>query len=446
MTALQTTQTIYKLFDWKSGTYAFEPREVTFDRETVSPLRCESVLMEGYRIIDEWPLVRKKIPSAAMTFERLKELAPPPAQAEGRGTRDGESAALGRNEWRVYELALPGVTVDRIADRSRLGEFEASKALFNLVNLGVLRAVPPAHRSAAAEVGAYARSWKERVRRGAAGVLATVAIAVALAALVLVVTGGGAYGTSAPASRRRQPGRALPLPLPAGAAPGGPGGVPGREGRLPGHPGGARRDGAGAAARPPLPLVPGLRLPAPGGRLPPRAARGMRGAPAPGGRLSQEPESSSSVRGRVSRHRQAADALRRPPGESEDRGAPHRRAARIPGEPDRHRRRRRGGADAGRAGGAGTLRPRRRTATRSTSRTWTRPPSWWRRGSRRARCSATPSTSPPATASSRPRTWDSAATSRPSASTTSSSGSVRPGPARPTWPWPWPWPTWWNGG
>jgi predicted transcriptional regulator len=197
MTALQTTQTIYKLFDWKSGTYAFEPREVTFDRETVSPLRCESVLMEGYRIIDEWPLVRKKIPSPAMTFERLKELGPPSAQAEGRGSRDGESAALGRNEWRVYELAMPGITVDRIADRSRLGEFEASKALFNLVNLGVLRAVPPAHRSAAAEVGAYARSWRERVRRGAAGVLATVVIAVALAALVLVVTGGGAYGRSA---------------------------------------------------------------------------------------------------------------------------------------------------------------------------------------------------------------------------------------------------------
>ncbi len=197
MTALQTTQTIYKLFDWKSGTYAFEPREVTFDRETVSPLRCESVLMEGYRIIDEWPLVRKKIPSPAMTFERLKELGRPSAQAEGRGSRDGESAALGRNEWRVYELAMPGITVDRIADRSRLGEFEASKALFNLVNLGVLRAVPPAHRSAAAEVGAYARSWRERVRRGAAGVLATVVIAVALAALVLVVTGGGAYGRSA---------------------------------------------------------------------------------------------------------------------------------------------------------------------------------------------------------------------------------------------------------
>jgi hypothetical protein len=189
VTALQTTQTLYGLFNWKSGTYAFEPREVTFDRDTVSPLRCESVLMEGYRILDEWPMVRRKITSSAMTFERLKELDAAAAQGAGRAARDGESAALGRNEWRVCALALPGVTVERIADVSRLGEFEASKALFNLVNLGVLKAIAPAHRSAAAGVGAQVRTWRERVRRGAAGLLATVAIAVALAALVLVVLG-----------------------------------------------------------------------------------------------------------------------------------------------------------------------------------------------------------------------------------------------------------------
>jgi hypothetical protein len=154
--------------------------------------------MEGYRIIDEWPVVRRKITSPAMTFERLKLLDPPAARPDGRGTRDGEAAALGRNEWRVYELALPGLTVETIADRSRLGEFEASKALFNLVNLGVLRAIPPARRSTASEVGAYARDWKDRVRRGAAGVVATVAIAGALAALVLVVQGGGMGGAGAP--------------------------------------------------------------------------------------------------------------------------------------------------------------------------------------------------------------------------------------------------------
>jgi hypothetical protein len=182
MTALQTTQTVYKLFQWKSGTYDFEPREVQFDRQTVTPLRCESVLMEGFRIVDEWPMVRRKISSPAMTFERVRLL-------------DEDSAAVGRNERRAYELAEHGRTVEAISDLSRLGEFEAAKALFNLVNLGVLRPVAPSRRSAALEVGAYARSWRDRLREGAARLLATAAIAVALAALaVLVLDRGRASG------------------------------------------------------------------------------------------------------------------------------------------------------------------------------------------------------------------------------------------------------------
>jgi hypothetical protein len=199
MTALQTTETVYRLFHWKSGTYEFEPGEVEYDRETVTPMRCESILMEGFRQVDEWPMIKRKIGSTQMVFERARELAlersraawsrPGPAPEAPAG--DDEASALGRNEWRVYELAVPGRTVERIADLSRLGEFEACKALFNLVNLGVLRAIPPPRRSAAAEVGAYARDWQQRLRRGAARLLATAAIAMALAALAFVVTGSG---------------------------------------------------------------------------------------------------------------------------------------------------------------------------------------------------------------------------------------------------------------
>jgi hypothetical protein len=45
VTALQTTETVYKLFHWKSGTYEFAPGDVEWDPETATPLRAESVLM-----------------------------------------------------------------------------------------------------------------------------------------------------------------------------------------------------------------------------------------------------------------------------------------------------------------------------------------------------------------------------------------------------------------
>jgi hypothetical protein len=213
MTALQTTETVYRLFHWKSGTYEFEPGDVEWDRDTVTPLRAESVLMEGFRQVDEWPLVRKRIASTAVTFERLRELEPeagdggeegPGALGEALEHRGrGEDAALGRNERRVHALAVPGRTVEKIVDLSRLGEFETCKALLALVNLGYLRAVAPAGR-AAAPVGAHAQDWRARLRRVAGRAVATVAVAAALAGLVtwvdrrgLASAGAGAVGDNA---------------------------------------------------------------------------------------------------------------------------------------------------------------------------------------------------------------------------------------------------------
>jgi uncharacterized protein DUF4388 len=202
MTALQTTETIYRLFAWKSGTYAFEAGDVEWDRETVTPLRAESVLMEGFRRVDEWPMIRRRIPSTAVTFQRLKPLEPErPERAAARAPRaddvdaafdafggdepeekKGDFATLGAKERRVHALATAGRTVEKIVDLSRLGEFETCKALANLVNLGYLEAVVPASRAAAA-VGAYAHDWHARIKAGAARVLATVAIAAALAGI-----------------------------------------------------------------------------------------------------------------------------------------------------------------------------------------------------------------------------------------------------------------------
>jgi hypothetical protein len=73
-TRLQTTETVYKLFNWETGTYAFETEEVSYDKDAVDPIRSENILMEGFRMVDEWPMIRKKVTSYKMTFKRLKML------------------------------------------------------------------------------------------------------------------------------------------------------------------------------------------------------------------------------------------------------------------------------------------------------------------------------------------------------------------------------------
>jgi hypothetical protein len=166
MMQLQVTETLYGLFLWKAGTYEFKQEEVQADSESITPLRAESVLMEGFRMVDEWPHVRKKLPHDAMTFERLKELpAPNPKNKkkeeddfdasfddafseEKKDENKGEFKSIGSSERRVYELIAPGRDVRKLVDLSSLGDFETSKALVNLLNLEYIRAHQSSGRAA----------------------------------------------------------------------------------------------------------------------------------------------------------------------------------------------------------------------------------------------------------------------------------------------------------
>lgn len=191
MSALQTTETVYRLFGWKSGGYLFEAQPVEWDEQTVTPLRAEPLLMEGFRQVDEWPLIRKKISSRDISFEPLrsssdqspKKPVKGPRSEDSFGDLDGfsdgdkkKTGELGDTEERVLALVAPGRTVEQIVDLSRLGEFEATRALYNLVNKGYLRPLGPSGRSAGGRAA--------RVSALASKVVATVGIAAVLAALV----------------------------------------------------------------------------------------------------------------------------------------------------------------------------------------------------------------------------------------------------------------------
>jgi hypothetical protein len=151
MVNLQTAETVFKLFSWKTGSYAFEATEVDYEEGVVTPLRGESVLMEGFQRVDEWPLIKKRITSYNLAFERHRALPAPTREepapdadfddafGEGGAKPKGELSQIGASERRVYALADPDRPVSKIIDLSCLGEFETCKALSNLVQLDFLR-------------------------------------------------------------------------------------------------------------------------------------------------------------------------------------------------------------------------------------------------------------------------------------------------------------------
>jgi hypothetical protein len=149
---LQATETLYKLFQLQAGTYEFVQGEVEYDPQMMTPLRAEGVLMDGFRMVDEWPMLKKKLPPFSATFETLKALPPDTgrheednlddafgAPEEKKAESKGEFQSIGSHERKVYGLIGPGMDVQRLIDRSCLGEFETCKALVNLLNLGYAR-------------------------------------------------------------------------------------------------------------------------------------------------------------------------------------------------------------------------------------------------------------------------------------------------------------------
>lgn len=207
MMRLQTTETLYKLFSWKNGSYEFSQEEVDPARSAFEPIRAESILLEGFRRMDEWPALRKKVPWTDATFEKLKELDTRdlPSIDDGGLGLDGAAEAEDKPEGRhklVYRLAVGGKDVQHIVDASRLGEFEAIKALHDLLEWGFLKAVPPP-RGAKALAQGLKKGGKTLARTGA---LARMALSLTFFALTLLLVRLAAPQLGA--SRAENPARA----------------------------------------------------------------------------------------------------------------------------------------------------------------------------------------------------------------------------------------------
>jgi len=183
MMRLQTTETLYKLFGWKNGSYEFSQEEVDATRGAFEPIRAESVLLEGFRRMDEWPALKKKLPWTDATFESLKPLDAATPSAEGASDdAHGEEGKPGPRHKLVYTLAGAGRTVEQVADASRLGEFEAVKALNDLVEWGYLKAIPPPRGA-----GAIAEGLRKGRRKTVSWAAAVVRVALSLASFAVTL-------------------------------------------------------------------------------------------------------------------------------------------------------------------------------------------------------------------------------------------------------------------
>src|SRR5262249_1588279 len=153
---LQILQIVYRLFRWKDGDYHFsQETTIEYDRDNVVPMTAESILMEGARMIDEWPIIEKRIRSYDMVFrKKLTDQEIVVVGAEDADEVDFDDAAHQRRrkslvdkirisgeEKAIYDVVDGTMTVREIVEVSRFSEFDTNKALYELLTRDLIEEV-----------------------------------------------------------------------------------------------------------------------------------------------------------------------------------------------------------------------------------------------------------------------------------------------------------------
>jgi len=135
--ALLTRETIFELLRWSGGSFDFRTQQVLHGHEPESLLRAEQILMDGLRMVDEWQSFADQVPSEDAVFEVTGTYETYLNQQTDSGARYQDDVE------RVFGLIDGRLPVRRVIDLSRLGSFDATRAIAALREAGVISVTDP---------------------------------------------------------------------------------------------------------------------------------------------------------------------------------------------------------------------------------------------------------------------------------------------------------------
>ena len=147
---LVTTDTIFELLRWRTGSFRFSSRPVAHRRDPRSLRPADQILMDGLRMVDEWGTFDRDVLCDDAVFRRVGGF-----EIFRAAHCDTSPERLAVAE-RLFLLIDGRLSVRRIVDLSRMSAFDAGQVLSELRRLGLIEPVDPAllarrRRPAAAE-------------------------------------------------------------------------------------------------------------------------------------------------------------------------------------------------------------------------------------------------------------------------------------------------------
>lgn len=154
----QILNIIYRLFRWKDGEYHFsQETTIEYDQENVIPITAESILMEGARMIDEWPIIEKRIRSYEMVFRKKPmsqeivvvsaddvdevDFDETTSRKKKKATTESNVIKISDQENSVFLKVNGKNTVADIVETSNMSEFDTCKSLYELLTRDLIEEV-----------------------------------------------------------------------------------------------------------------------------------------------------------------------------------------------------------------------------------------------------------------------------------------------------------------
>ncbi|MBN2298047.1 MAG: DUF4388 domain-containing protein [Deltaproteobacteria bacterium] len=123
---------LLEIFQWKEGGYRFEDWEVETDSMLTCHIQSESIILNTLRVIDEWPLVKQKIPPVDYCPVTIIPLTEDIVRKNDLSDVDTH----------IFDLIDESKTIENIIRESLEPPVEALSSIVKLIDAGLVEVFP----------------------------------------------------------------------------------------------------------------------------------------------------------------------------------------------------------------------------------------------------------------------------------------------------------------
>lgn len=125
---IQIKDVIFQALLWKEGWYRFDVQDSEYEKDYQIAVQTDFILMEGIRMLDEWPYIEDIIPSDSIIF----------SQSFKSNETETLFSSLSTNELTVFNLINGQRDIKDIVALTQFSEFEVYKTLATLKVSGLI--------------------------------------------------------------------------------------------------------------------------------------------------------------------------------------------------------------------------------------------------------------------------------------------------------------------